>query len=431
MKDALLTMNGLVSFSNNAPVRYGDKQRQYLSPETKTFTQAYARYSSDYVEAQAQGLDPEAPFVWQTRCLRLADVVRPSAAISRHFDDYKLALFADRDVEYVAPGAKIVTMGSTWLAVNPANVSGADGGALLRRCNAVWNHLDWYGNVVSEPIVVENERANANDPDAQNSQNITKGYFNVICQYNDDTRQIDTNTRMILGSGGYRVTGFSDFETEFTGDYGSVRLLNFTVRYEEPNEAMDDMDRHVAGGRSFSWDVDISGPSSLAVGAAGRLCAWSKRNGAYVSGSAEQPVTYLWESSDEAVAAVDGDGLVTAISEGEAVITATLAQNPAYSDSFRVAVTEQEDGVFFTGTVPASIAAYDEAAVTAAYFEDGAETDEAVEFSFSGAAEGSYGVLTGPRAALIFCYRYSETPLTVTARHGDDSASAEIRLEGI
>ena len=42
------------------------------------------------------------------------------------------------------------------------------------------------------------------------------------------------------GTGAYKVTGYSDFHTEFTGDYGSLRLLYFTIRYEEPNYSIDD-----------------------------------------------------------------------------------------------------------------------------------------------------------------------------------------------
>lgn len=250
-KNALLLAGGLNPIVTNNPTQYADRHRQYFDPETRRFTAMKAKYSSDFMDAQVQGLFDNDPLAWETYRLRMANVVRPSAAIQRHFDDYKIVLFESPKIEYIRPGTKIVSMGSTWLALNPDNVSGASGSGLVRRCNAVWNYYDENGNLCSEPIIAENERANANDSDAQNSQLISKGYFNIICQYNDATRQIDTNTRMILGTGAYRVTGFSDFEQEFTGDYASVRLLYFSVRYEEPNEDIDDMENHVAGGKAF------------------------------------------------------------------------------------------------------------------------------------------------------------------------------------
>ena len=182
LKNAMLTGNGLISWHNNTPAQYSGRHRQYFSQETRTFTQMIAQYSSDFVEAQMQGIDPDNPYEYQTRMIRMADIVKPTAAIQRNFDDYKTILVADRDIEYIMPGSKIVTMGNTWLVVNPMNVSGSDGCAVVRRCNAVWNFLDFYGNVQSEPLVVENTRANAIECDNQQSLLISKGYFKVICQ---------------------------------------------------------------------------------------------------------------------------------------------------------------------------------------------------------------------------------------------------------
>ena len=429
----MLTGNGLVSWQNNEPTQYDGRQRQYFSPESRTFTQAYAKYSSDYIEAQMQGIDRENPYAWQTRLIRMADIVRPTAAIQRNFDDYKMILVADRDIEYIMPGSKIVAMGSTWLVVNPMNVSGSDGSAVIRRCNAVWNYLDFYGNVQSEPILVENQRANANDSDNQQSLLITKGYFNVICQYNDATRQIDTNTRMILGTGAYRVTGYSDFETEFTGDYGSVRTLSFVVRYEEPNAVIDDMENHVAGGKSFTWNVQIAEAGSLRVGSTAQFTASSVRNGETVTPTEAQPVSYLWASADENVVTVDENGLVTAIAEGETTITATLEQNPVYSVTVPVKVTQTTDGVEFTTSVPASLGAFERVTIGATYFEDGAETEEPLTWEFSGADKTAFStdVSAFGTSATILCYGFSETPLNVTVRHGTDAVTASIRLEGI
>ena len=429
---ALLGGIAVQPVKTNNPPQYADRQRQFFDPETRAFTKLTARYASDFMEARVQGLQGD-PGEWGTYRLRFADVVRPSAAIQRHFDDYKQYLFESPLVEYVQPGTKIETMGSTWLVINPQNVSGASGTGLCRRCNAVWNYLDYYGNVVSEPIIAENERANANDSDAQASMLISKGYFNIICQYNEATRQIDTNTRFILGTGAYRVTGYSDFETEFTGDYSTVRLLSFTARYEEPNMAIDDMENHVAGGKTFSWDVAIEGQSSLGVGMTAQFSAHSVRNGIPVASAEENPIGYIWTSSDESVATVDENGLVTALTEGETTITAVLEQNPDYSMSAVLAVTEAEDGVFFTGTVPETLGAYETVTLTAAYFEDGTETDEALTWDFGGAAPLSFAaeVAEDGKSAELTGYGYSAAPLTVRVSRGAYSAEEQITLEGI
>ena len=431
LKNAILIGGGVNPVATNNPSRYSDRQRQYFDPETRLFTQSVARYASDFVVAQVQGLQPGNPAGWGTYRLRFADVVRPSSAIQRHFDDYKQFLFESRQIEYVQPGTKIVTMGSTWLVTNPTNVSGASGTGICRRCNAVWNHLDYYGNIVSEPIVVENERANANDSDAQNSQLISKGYFNVICQYNEDTRHIDTNTRFILGSAAYRVTGYSDFETEFTGDYSTVRLLSFSVRYEEPNDVIDDMENHVAGGKTFAWYLGVSGMTSMIVGDTAQLSVQSVRNGVPVTSTAEHPLNYLWESSDESVLTVDENGLVTAIGEGSASVRVKLSQNTEYHANYWITVTASVDGVRFTSSVPDSLQACQSTTITASYFEDGVETAYPISWSFSGAYQTAYSASTDGNTATVTCYGYSDIPLTVTASYGAYSVSDNIVLEGI
>ena len=432
-KNALLTANGIVSFHNNEPIQYNGKQRQYFSPETRTFTQKYAKYSSDFVEAQIQGIDPNNPFDFQTRYIRMADIVKPTAAIQRGFDDYKMIIVADRDIEYITPGSKIVACGSTWIVFNPLNISGSDGATVIRRCNAVWTFYDYYGNIVQEPIVVENVRANANDSDTQNSQYVSKGYFNVMCQYNANTRQIDTNTRLILGSGAYRVTGFSDFEQEFTGDYASVRMLNFTVRYEEPNDAIDDMDNHIAGGKTFNWDMVISGQTSLNVGSAAQMTVQSIRNGESVNSTAENPIYYEWSSSDNSVATVDGLGKVTAVGDGTATITAKLYQNNNYSASLQVAVDLSENAVKFTSTVPETIGAFECVEISAAYFVDGAEQSTALTWSLTGADETaySYTVSADGKTLSVNCFGYSAVPLTITATCETYSVTGTMQLQGI
>lgn len=433
LKNAMLTGNGLISWKNNTPTQYNGRQHQYFSPETRTFTQMIAQYSSDFVEAQMQGINPDNPYEYQTRMIRMADIVKPTAAIQRNFDDYKTILVADRDIEYIMPGSKIVAMGNTWLVVNPLNVSGSDGAAVVRRCNAVWNFLDFYGNIQSEPLVVENTRANANDSDNQQSLLITKGYFNVICQANENTRQIDTNTRFILGSAAYRVTGYSDFEMEFTGDYSSVRTYSYTIRYEEPNSTIDDMVNHIAGGKTFSWDVSISAADTLRVGVAEQFTAKSVRNGEIVPQSESNPVSYVWSTSDENVLTVNESGVVTAIAEGYAQITATLEQNPAYSATVGVRVTETAIGVQYINSPPKTLDAYESTTISAAYFENGEETDEPLEWTFSRADETAYAykVAADGKSATVTCYGYSEKPLTITAAHNGYEMPVKICLEGI
>lgn len=423
LQNAALASGYISPIKTNNPTQYADRQHQYFDAETRLFINAKAKYSSDFVEAKIQGVKTGSLDEWGIYRIRIADIVRPTSAIQRRYDDYKQILFESRNIEYLRWGTKIETMGSTWLVINPQNVSGASGQAVIRRCNAVWNHYDFYGNVVSEPIIVENDRASASDSDSQEGMYISKGYFQVSCQANPNTLQIDTNTRMILGTGAYRVTGYADFETEFTGAYDSIRMLFFTIRYEEPNRAIDDMANHVASGKTFSWQVQMLGSNNLRAGSTTQFIADSIRNGEEVTDASGYPVSYTWESSDETVATVDLFGNVTAVGEGAAVITATLDQNEDYSASMAVVVTETEDGIYFTSTIPDTLKAFESVSVTAAYFEDGEETTRPLTWAFSGADESTYSAVVSPDglSATITGYAYSDTPLTILASCGVDT----------
>ena len=418
----------------NMPKQYADRQYPYFNRNSALFRQKKLRYASDFIRAEAQGLFPDAPEAWTECRIRMADVVNPSSAIQRDFDDYKMIIMEWPKIEYVPVGTKFRAMGSYWLMWNPINISSSDGSGVLRRCKAVWNHLDYYGNVLSEPFIVEAERASANDADYNREvEGVTKGYFNAFMQYNRHTAELGENSRMILGRGAYRITGFSDFFTEFTGDYGSVRTLRFTIRYEEPKDRIDDMVNHVAGGLKFSWRIQITGNPSVAVGRTEQLSAGSVRNGVNVDSSAEYPITYLWESSDEGVCTVDEGGNITGISVGSAVITAKLAQNPEISQSVTVTVAEATGvtEVRFTATLPEKLSEYQTLNISAAQFIDGEETEETVEIALSGAEKGSYTAIFGENSVEITCWGGSVTPLTVTATCGEDSASAEIGLVGL
>ena len=434
IKNGLLTGGGILGFSSrNQPAEYKDRAHPYFSDATRAFVEERAQYASDFFTAKTVGLDPNDPLREISVQLRMANVVRPSAAIQRAFDDFKEVLLANPEYDYIRQGAKFFVEGSWWLAYNPDNISSVSASGIIRRCNATWNFLDYYGNLHREPICVEATHANANAPDSQQAVVVPSGYFNVVCQYNEYTAQINDNTRLILGSRVYSVSGFSDFETEFTEDDSSVRLLRFSVRVGEPNHDIDDMARRVAGGKTFSWALDVSGATQLYVGGAAKLAVASRRNGETVESTREHPIDYRFESCDRDIVTVDRDGNLKAVAAGATEILVSLAQNPEVKTVFRVTVSEaQEPFVAFDAVPPASMDAYGvPVSLRAAYFENGVETDAAVQWAFTGANNAAYSAEVAGNTVILRCWAGSVTPLTVTAMCNGRSASAEIALLGL
>lgn len=420
---------------SNRPEQYSSRQKEYFAKRTASFREKKLKYASDFFEGRVQGLDPDDPLGYTVTRFRMAELIRPSAAVQRDFDDYKMVLMEDPTIDYIPHGAKFEAMGSVWLMVNPANVSAPGASGIVRRCKAVWNHLDYYGNVLSEPLVCETTLAAANDGDFQQWEIVTKGYYNITAQYNQYTAQLDNNSRIIMGNGAYHVTGYTDFLQEFTGDYDSVRIVRFTARYEEPNPRIDDMVNHVAGGLEFSWDVSIDGIPTITEGYTTQMTAKSARNGKIVANTDEFPVSYAWTSADETVAIVDDTGLVTGIGPGTTTITCALEQNLDKTAAVTITVeeaTEDQASVRFLTAIPQIMRAYDSVTVRAAYFAGGIQTDEPIIFNISGAKPGSYTVETGnDNSITVFCWGGSVTPLTITASYGTASVTEEVQLIGI
>lgn len=416
---------------SNTPTQYGNRQHQYLAHRTEQYIKARAKYSSDFVQANVQGLFKDDFYRYASTFIRLADIAAQSANGSKNVDDVKVILFSEPSIDYFPIGAKIQTMGSTWICTNPSNISSVHSTAVVQRCNAAYSLYDYYGNIVTEPIIIEKTAMSSNDNGTPQNLVMMEGYFTVICQLNEYTRQLGQNQRIILGSKAYFITGFTDFIQEFTGDYDSVHLLRFSIRIEEPTDN-DDLVNHIANGKNYSFGASISGADEIATGESAQLTAHFIKNGEEMSATEEYPLTWQWSTSDTAVVTVAADGTVTAIGEGNAQITATLEQAQGVKAVFNMKTYQRnpEPFVNFIGVIPESIEQFDNALIEAGYYVDGQLTDNVIEWSFNGARSDSYFTTINDNTVLVSCLRADSEPLIVTASYGDKHTSIAISLEG-
>lgn len=318
------------TFQKNTPAQYANRQHQYYAQRTDQFIKARAKYASDFVQANVQGLLADDFYAYVSTNIRFSDVVSQSAvsttSSTKNVDDIKIILFTEPQISYFPVGAKLQTMGSTWICTNPSNISSVYTTAVVQRCNAAYSLYDYYGNIVTEPIIVEKTLMSSNDNGTPQNLVMMEGYFTVICQLNEYTRQLGQNQRIILGSKAYFITGFTDFIQEFTGDYDSVHLLRFSIRIEEPTDN-DDLVNHIANGKNYSFGASISGADEIATGEVTQLIAHFIKNGEEVQATEQYPLTWQWTSFDTAVATVSSDGTVTAVGAGTTIITARLTQS--------------------------------------------------------------------------------------------------------
>lgn len=418
----------------NAPIEYADRHRQYLSDRTRLFDTQRAYLSSDYFRASVQGLTDNF-YEWVDTNIRFADIANVSPNATKKNDDFKNILFAESSIDYFPLGAKVKTAGSVWLCINPTNISSVTANALVCRCNATYNSFDYYGNVIAEPVIVEKQRMLSNDNDTFNNLVLVDGYYNITCQLNDNTKDLRQNSRIILGTKAYHITGITDYLQEFTGDRESCHLLTFTARLEEPQQNDDITTNFIADGLLHSFVAKINGLSELTAGQGTQYEAIFIKDGTEIAATTDAPLNWVWSSNDENVISVSADsGVAISHNAGTATIRAVLAQNTAVYAEFTVSVSEviKMPYVAFDGVIPTEITQYQTATVTATYYETNLPTQEPLNWNFSGAALDTYNseISQDRRSIVIECIKSSKKPLIITAAYGKYEATVQIDLVG-
>lgn len=406
--------------TSNAPTGTG-QQPQYFARATQMHIQKMARYATDFFGAQVQGLNSDDPEEKNWYEIRAADVFSSLGIHSgSKQDDWKNIYFKRPDIDYIPPGTKFWFWNNVWLADNPSNIASVSGNALVRRCNAVWNSLDFYGNIVSEPFVLTNIATKANANTDNEFMQLADAYSDCIMQANEwALENLRENTRIVLGSGVYAVRGLADYIREFTEDSTSVRLLHFSVYYQEPVDT-DDMSAQVANGLAFRWEIIADAPRTIQIGVPTTLIPTSIRNGEVVVSTDTQPISYLWESLDADIATVDNMGTVTAMTAGQVTIQCSLEQNQDIQARFVFEVTDTPS-LSWASSVPEKIPQFTSATLL---------TNMAVSWNISGGTQNSFEVSQTETSLTIQCFYPSTTPLTITAtsQTSNDTLSAVIDL---
>lgn len=422
-----LSMQGTGAFPAPNKGQTGLK-RQYAAGETQLYTAEIGSVATNCFEGVSQGLDPDDFYKWKPVRLRSIKAAQAQTGETMPDDWQRVYIISPTGTTYIPQGALMKYGDQTWIVYKGKNLGAFIGNAIVRRCNAVVHTLDWYGNVVETPISFAKMGTLGNATHATENTITSKNYMNCLCQINPVTADFRENTRILLGRTAYAMRGLDDFTREFTEDEDSIHLLSFTIERTEV-QPHDNVSLGVADYGGFSWELSLTANESMNAGTTQTIVPTSKRNSDIVTSSLEHPISYEFSTSDSGVVSVDEDGNVTAVGEGEAIITVRLVQNPDISNETNIKVSESgTEFVAFTTTVPSHIRMMSMAVLTAAMFRSAAATDEAVTFSLSGPQDTAYKYTTDGNTLTIVCYQASPIPLTVTAECGGEIATAEIAL---
>ena len=425
------TLSGRMNIpASNRANADGSLQFQYFQSETQAYAQEVGSYATNVFIADAQGTNADNFYDWRKIKIRSIRAAQAQTGETMPGDWQRIYIIDPANFTYLPQGAMLKYADNTWLVYKDKNIAAVFGSSIVRRCNAVVNVLDWYGNIVPIPISYAKMGTLGNAPHTTENTITSKNYIACICQLNEYSKQFTENTRIILGRTAYAMRGLDDFTREFTDDPDSAHLLTFTIERVEV-QTYDSVEYGVADYYGFEWEIDAAWKKSMIVGTTQTISVTSTRNGEVVESSEEHEISYSYESSDESVLTVDDYGVVTAVAQGTADIIVTLNQNPMKTLKLTVEVPAAESKfVEFIRTNSAYLHEYASTTVAAAFFEDGISTNEALDFTFTGPADSAFSAVPADELNtwLITAYTASPIPLTVTAKYQDYSATAEIWL---
>lgn len=405
-------------------------QKQYFTHPTQANAVDVGDLADNVFNTACQGVDTSKDWYEYTPIQIRSTFASSSATGELQPDDWqRIYIIHPAGLTYIPIGSYMQYANNWWIVYKPNNMGLGIGQAVVRRCNAVINVLDYYGNVISIPMSYAKMGTLGNASHATENSITAKNYISCVCQYNEQSKAFRENTRLLLGNMSYAMRGVNNFTREFTDNAESVHIITFTIELTEPLP-QDDFERGVADGLAFKWQLAVTAEEGMNAGATQTIAVKSIRNGENVASTAEKPISYTFASSDENVLTVDGNGLVTAVGEGTASVTVTLAQNPGITRSVEIAVGAGGNAAYtaFTSTPVTAMHALETAEISAAWFKNGAATEEAVIFGFSGADEAAYAAEISGNTVMLTCYGLADTPLKVTAAHGESTAEMSIEL---
>ena len=424
----LLGVAGTVRKSNGANLRTG-LQKQLFRDDTILYTAEVGALASNVYETSAQGINFDDWYSFVPIKIRVDNAVQVSSGELMSDDWMKIYIIQPTGIDTIGQGAYMYFDSNWWMVYKPKGVYSVRGTALIRRCNTVINKLDYYGGIVSVPMVFTKLGTLGNAPSVSENMILSKNYMNCFCQLNDITREFTENTRMIQGKAAYAIRGINDFTREYTDDPTSVHIMAFTMERQEPLE-QDNIELQVADYYSFKWNISVQMSPGMIVGNMQTIAVSSYRNEVLVESTEKHPISYTIESPDEQVIRINPNGEIEAVGPGYATITVTLDQNPNIKLVTGISVASGGfNTVSFTSTPIDVLNEQDSCIISAAYIENGVETAEEVAFAFSGAPEKAYKATDlGNNTYQIQCFNASREPLVVTIEAHGTSQQMQIRL---
>ena len=264
--------------------------------------------------------------LWQNITVRIGHVIEPSTGINLG-DDWRNIIFSDLS-HFRAVGYKYQFDSLTWLTFNTDYYKYATANSIVRRSNY---NLKWYndvGKLITEPCIFDYWKFTPNNNVKEEKYMRTGDSVRYIyLQSNTETRKLKRDKRFIVDGRAYRIV---DFDTITKNG-----LIELTLDEHQVNQNTDDLINFIADAlEQPAYTVVINNADvSFSIGNTVQIDYDVKFAGKIVTDK-----TVSFESSDITKCTVNSTGLITGISNGSAVISASLTDNDLIYDTLNVTV---------------------------------------------------------------------------------------------
>ena len=193
---------------------------------------------------------------------------------------------------------------------------------IIQKCNYDIK-FNFQGTIKQFPAIADSK---VFDVETNQYLSVPAGKIVVTMQSNADSENIKINDRFIKMKNAWKVSGIDRTKN-------GLLILHCDL---DTIISSDDLENEIANAGDYVYTLEITNgeTSSIQEGSTLQLNAVVKLNGNPVDNK-----TVIYSTNNPSIATVDASGLITGISAGDCIITASLAENPNVYDTISITVT--------------------------------------------------------------------------------------------
>lgn len=400
---------------------YGKSYAQSMKDNLQSKINEEFLYSSSVYDIEEESVFGTQ--IYETLTVRVNHAIDTTTG-TKLGDDYREFIFKDTS-HLKGLGYRYKFNNNVWLCINSDLYKFVTSSTTVKRCNNVYKWNDEFDILREEPCVIDYNYSGTS-VDFDQSINIPSGNLRVTMQYNQYSKNIKINDRMIFSGQAYKIKSINNFFQNQTGIQDSTPLIYLDVYKDSIAEGDDLINNIPASNINYTISLDTMSIDQ-SIGYTTQLIATVKRNGEVYS----TPVT--WGSSDETVATVDSGGNVELITDGSAIITASMTENSDVNvdcDIIVQAVPVVDYEVRITPNVTELLESQTQAYVCQLY-TNGVLTPSTFSFTGSGVSSANYILTTiDGNNFTVKNLKYSSGYLVISASDGSNVGEIQIKLRG-